>query len=92
VTESRLVKEVIGARNAFVKAMLALYDRHEPISLTTISRETGLVDDELSLWLSIMQDENVLNLVPGRSSQFSLFRTHHTVVSVSGEDAPPDAN
>jgi hypothetical protein len=26
-----------------------------------------------------MQTENVLNEVPGRAGQFSLFRTHHTV-------------
>ena len=34
---------------------------------------------DMPLWLSIMQTENVLNEVPGRAGQYSLFRTHHTV-------------
>jgi hypothetical protein len=37
----------------------------------------------MSLWLSIMQTENVLNEVPGRPGQYSLFRTHHTVSLVA---------
>jgi len=33
----------------------------------------------LTLWFSIMETENVLNALPGRPGQYSLFRTHHTV-------------
>jgi hypothetical protein len=37
----------------------------------------------LPLWFSIMETENVLNPIPGRSGQYSLFRTHHTVTLVA---------
>jgi hypothetical protein len=30
-------------------------------------------------WFSLMETENILNAVPGRAGQYSLFRTHHTV-------------
>jgi len=83
VLSSPLVRQILEQRDAFVLALLALYDRHEAISHVTISRETGLESDELELWLSIMNDENVLNAVPGRVGQYSLFRTHHTVTSVA---------
>jgi uncharacterized protein (DUF779 family) len=33
----------------------------------------------LDFWFSVMETENVLNVVPGRGGQYSLFRTHHTV-------------
>ncbi len=77
------VQDILRERDAFVLALLGLYDRHEAISHVTVSRETGLQNDELELWLSIMNDENVLNPVPGRIGQYSLFRTHHTVASVA---------
>jgi hypothetical protein len=32
-----------------------------------------------------METENVLNLLPGRPGQYSLFRTHHTVKLVAGD-------
>jgi len=35
------------------------------------------------MWFSIMETENVLNPVPGRGGQYSLFRTHHTVSLVA---------
>ena len=36
-------------------------------------------DWDLDLWFSVMEAENILNAVPGRPGQYSLFRTHHTV-------------
>lgn len=83
VEESDLVRHVIAERNRFVLALLAQYDRHEAISQVTIRTATGMSDSDLLLWISIMQDENVLNAVPGRTGQYSLFRTHHTVTSVA---------
>ena len=83
IAESAIVRRIISERDRFVRALLALYDRHEAISEVTVGAETGMETDELRLWLSIMQDENVLNPVPGRSGQYSLFRTHHTVQSVA---------
>jgi hypothetical protein len=85
IGESSVARRFIAERNRFVRALLALYDRHEAISQVTVGAETGMSADELNLWLSIMQDENVLNPVPGRSGQYSLFRTHHTVTSVSDQ-------
>ncbi|MBN2471448.1 MAG: NYN domain-containing protein [Anaerolineae bacterium] len=84
ITDSPLVRTVISERDRFVLALLALYDRHEAISEITIQAATGMERDDLALWISIMQDENVLNAVPGRNGQYSLFRTHHTVTSVAG--------
>lgn len=78
-----LVKAILEERDRFVQALLALYDRHEAISKASLATETGMDEDDLHLWLSIMEHENVINLVPGRSGQYSLFRTHHTVMSVA---------
>lgn len=83
VSEAPMVQHVISERDRFVMALLALYDRHEAISQITVRAATGMDDEDLTLWLSIMQDENVLNAVPGRTGQYSLFRTHHTVTSVA---------
>jgi hypothetical protein len=86
VTEAPFVQDILEERDDFVRALLALYDRHEAISPVTVAKETGITDDEsLQLWLSIMNDENVLNPVPGRTGQYSLFRTHHTVTSVANK-------
>ena len=49
-------------------------------------REALRLDSEdLDLWISIMQSENVLKAVPGQPDLFSLFRTHHTVCLVAGD-------
>ncbi|MBN1966778.1 MAG: NYN domain-containing protein [Anaerolineae bacterium] len=85
VTTSPVVQQIMMERDTFVQALLKLYDRHEAISQVTLNEETHLPADEMALWLSIMQDENILNPIPGRSGQYSLFRTHHTVVSVAND-------
>jgi hypothetical protein len=33
-----------------------------------------------------METENVVNPLPGRQGQYSLFRTHHTVKLVAGDN------
>lgn len=77
--DSPIVSEILMYRDAFVRLLLALYDRNILISdasVRALDPDTGW---NLELWFSIMETENVLNPVPGRTGQYSLFRTHHTV-------------
>jgi hypothetical protein len=80
-----------GAADAFVRVLLALYDRNMLITEQGIR----LVDPEtnwnLPLWFSIMETENVLNPLPGRPGQYSLFRTHHTVNLVAGNSGQDES-
>ncbi len=78
-TSSPMVQEVLQERDAFVIALLDLYDAHQPISFSVLAKEMNMTDQALTLWISIMQAENVLNPVQGKPGLFSLFRTHHTV-------------
>lgn len=78
-TDSAICRQILGERDAFIRLLLQLYERNLPISeqqvrITDTSREWNC-----PLWFSIMQAENVLNEIPGRPGQYSLFRTHHTV-------------
>lgn len=79
VHESDLVKEVLAERDFMVRTLLKLYQEYIPITQQSIKEATQYTDKHLDLWISIMQVENVLNLVPGHDDLFSLFRTHHTV-------------
>jgi hypothetical protein len=74
-----MVQEILQERDTFVIALLDLYDQHQPISFTVLSKEMNMTDTALNLWISIMQAENVLNPIQGKPGLFSLFRTHHTV-------------
>jgi hypothetical protein len=78
-----VVASVLADRNTFVLLLLTLYERNIVISEENIA--AALNDDrwDIPLWLSIMETENVLNPVPGRTGQYSLFRTHHTVALVA---------
>jgi hypothetical protein len=87
VEQSPIVQRVLEERNAFVRALLALYEQRLPLSRESIRQASGLDGRELDLWLSIMQAENVLKAVPGQTDLYSLFRTHHTVCMVAGD--PP---
>jgi hypothetical protein len=87
VEQSPIVQRVLAERNAFVRALLDLYERRLPLSHDTIRDYTDLSDRDLDLWLSIMQSENVLKAVPGQADLYSLFRTHHTVCMIAGD--PP---
>ena len=74
-----MVQEALQERDTFVIALLDLYEAHQPISFAVLAKEMNMTDQALSLWISIMQAENVLNAVQGKPGLFSLFRTHHTV-------------
>src|SRR5258708_7842473 len=78
-TVSPMVQEVLQERDAFVITLLEMYEQHQPISFTVLSKEMNMTEPALTLWLSIMQAENVLNPIQGKPGLFSLFRTHHTV-------------
>ena len=78
-TDNEIVKDILRTRDSFIRLLLALYQRNLLISEPNIN----VVEPEqlwnLTLWFSIMETENVLNALPGRPGQYSLFRTHHTV-------------
>jgi hypothetical protein len=75
---------ILEQRDRFIHLLLQLYERNVLISEQGIGAEDSEGEWDLSLWFSIMETENVLNLLPGRSGQYSLFRTHHTVNLIAG--------
>jgi hypothetical protein len=83
-TEAAYTQAVLNERDDFVRALLALYEANQTITRQTIAAQTE-GDFDYDLWLSIMETENVLNALPGRAGQYSLFRTHHTVKIVAGD-------
>jgi hypothetical protein len=85
VEQSPQAQTVLSERNAFIQALLTLYENRQPITRDTIRSQIALDDSSLDLWISIMQSENVLKSVPGQPHLFSLFRTHHTVCMVAGD-------
>ncbi|MCS6835508.1 MAG: NYN domain-containing protein [Anaerolineae bacterium] len=90
VTTSAYACEVLALRDNVVRLLLHLFDRALPITLARIREEApGLQQPDL--WLSIMEMENVLQPVAGRSGVYSLFRTHHTVKQVAGDPPPSNA-
>lgn len=79
VVSSPICRQVLGDRDAFIRMLLNLYEHNMSISEQTIRQLDWDREWDLDLWLSAMESENVLNAVPGRPGQYSLFRTHHTV-------------
>jgi hypothetical protein len=65
--------------------LLNLYEQNLPITPDYVNQESEQ-QWNLDLWISIMETENVINPLPGRSGQFTLFRTHHTVKLVAGDN------
>lgn len=90
-TENVLVKNVLQARDSFILLLLKLYQRNMLISEQSIQATAVEQRWELVLWFSIMETENVLNALPGRPGQYSLFRTHHTVNLVAEQNPESDA-
>ncbi len=90
--ESPMVQDIISERNRFVRALLNLYEGRQPITRDNMQHYLNLEDDDLDLWISIMQSENVLKAVPGQRDLYSLFRTHHTVCMVAGDDPSPETS
>jgi len=82
-TDAEISQMVIAERDSFVRMLLYLYDRNMVISEQSVRMVDPNARWDLNLWFSIMETENVLNPVPGRSGQYSLFRTHHTVSLVA---------
>ena len=76
---------VLSRRDEFIRLLLRLYDQNQPITVAQI-QEIAVREWEMDLWLSIMETENVLNVLPGRAGQYTLFRTHHTVKLVAGDN------
>lgn len=89
VEQSPVVQAVLTERNRFIRALLDLYEQRQPISRAALRDLLRQDEDDLDLWISIMQSENVLKPIPNQNDTFSLFRTHHTVCIVAG-DAPTD--
>jgi hypothetical protein len=81
--KNEIVRTILLNRDIFVRALLTLYERNVVISEQSIATLNTGLDREMMLWFSVMQTENVLNDIPGRPGQYSLFRTHHTVTLVA---------
>jgi len=86
IEDAPIIQEVVAERNNFVRVLLELYESRQPINVETLQEHLDhMSGDDLDLWISIMQSENVLKSVPGQPDVFSLFRTHHTVSLVAGD-------
>jgi hypothetical protein len=85
VEDAPQVKAILAERNYFIEVLLDLYEHRQPITRDALSEYTHLGERDLDLWISIMQSENVLKAVPGQNDLYSLFRTHHTVCMVAGD-------
>ena len=79
------VAAMLADRDEFVRVLLDMYKANATISADNVAKHLAGHWD-VPLWISIMKIENVLNPLPGRSDQFSLFRTHHTVKLVANDD------
>lgn len=91
IEESYVVQRIISERDAFILMLLALYKRDMLISRQNLDAEYPNTPLDFELWLSIMETENVLNALPSRAGQYSLFRTHHTVNLVAAAEEGVDA-
>jgi uncharacterized LabA/DUF88 family protein len=78
-----VVASILSDRNTFIQVLLALYERGMIITEDNLAAALEDPRWNIPLWISIMETENVLNAVPGRMGQYSLFRTHHTVALVA---------
>ncbi len=79
------VAALLAERDEFVRVLLGMYRNNDGITHEAVALQLNS-DWDVGLWLSIMRSENVLNPLPGRTDQFSLFRTHHTVKLVANDD------
>lgn len=82
---SPYAQAVLNTRDEFIRMLLNLYEQNLPITPDYVNQESEQ-QWNLDLWISIMETENVINPLPGRSGQFTLFRTHHTVKLVAGDN------
>ncbi len=85
VETNPFVAILLAERDEFIRVLLDMYKNS--VTITSANIEGNLEGDwDIPLWISIMETENVLNPLPGRSDQYSLFRTHHTVKLVANDD------
>ncbi len=89
--DNEMVRHVLVERNGFIRILLDLYNRDVLISRQSLEQEERSRIYHLDLWLSIMETENILNALPGRPGQYSVFRMHHTVNLVAGEGTPDNS-
>ncbi len=76
---------VLEERDEFVRVLLEMYRNN--VTIAELSLEQRLAGKrDVPLWISTMRIENVLNPLPGRTDQYSLFRTHHSVKLVANDD------
>ncbi|GAB5490879.1 MAG: hypothetical protein Phog2KO_10940 [Phototrophicaceae bacterium] len=93
--QSAYAQAVLSQRDEFIQTLIALYEKDLPITTEQIGEESQS-EWAYDLWISIMETENIINPLPGRQGHYSLFRTHHTVKLVAGDnmdeedDAPTD--
>jgi hypothetical protein len=80
------VQDVLEDRNRMVRTLLHLYENRISITPQALRHELGYSDRRVQLWISIMELENVLNPMPSQEEVYSLFRTHHTVSLVAGDE------
>ncbi len=83
--DSPICQTILQQRDHFIRLLLGMYEQNVLISEQTMRAADPGGEWDFALWFSIMETENVLNVLPGRSGQYSLFRTHHTVNLVAGE-------
>jgi hypothetical protein len=89
-TGHETVTNVLSERDMFINMLLMLYKKDMLISKASLETEFAGLVLNLDLWLSIMETENVLNALPSRAGQYSLFRTHHTVNLVAAVEEGVD--
>lgn len=90
--DNPISKQILNERDLFIGVLLDLYEQNMLISEANVRTFVGGDQWDLALWFSIMETENVLNPIPARQGQFSLFRTHHTVnlvAEATGRNRPP---
>ena len=87
-----IAKRILNERDSFILMLLGLYSGNMLISRQSVEAVDSDQEWELTLWFSIMETENVLNALPGRPGQYSLFRTHHTVNQVADKYGHEDDN
>jgi hypothetical protein len=85
-----LSQQILNDRDEFVQVLLELYENSQAITADHIADHIS-ENHDIDLWISIMETENVLNPLPGQSDQYSLFRTHHTVKLVAGDNMHEEA-
>lgn len=92
IEDSTISSRILHNRDEFIRLLLQLYDQNMLISEGNVKTYLGDSHWDLPLWFSIMETENVLNPIPARPGQYSLFRTHHTVnlVAEAMEDTSPN--